>query len=33
MFEKANAIFIKSNLTYPTYEKGVTTEKAFAGGP
>lgn len=28
-FEKAKAIFIKPNLTYPTYKKGVTTRKAF----
>ncbi len=28
-FRKANAIFIKPNLTYPTYKKGVTTRKHF----
>jgi len=28
-FQKANAIFIKPNLTYPTYKKGVTTRKDF----
>jgi uncharacterized protein (DUF362 family) len=28
-FEKARAIFIKPNLTYPTYKKGVTTRKKF----
>lgn len=28
-FEGADAIFIKPNLTYPTYKKGVTTQKAF----
>jgi|LQYC01.1.fsa_nt_gi Uncharacterized conserved protein len=28
-FEKAKAIFIKPNLTYPTYKKGVTTRKDF----
>jgi len=28
-FERANAIFIKPNLTYPTYKKGVTTRKEF----
>lgn len=28
-FEKAKAIFIKPNLTYPTYKEGVTTRKAF----
>ncbi len=29
MFEKAKAIFIKPNLTYPVYKKGVTTRKEF----
>lgn len=28
-FEKAKAVFIKPNLTYPTYKKGVTTRKDF----
>jgi len=28
-FEKADAIFIKPNLTYPIYKKGVTTRKVF----
>jgi uncharacterized protein (DUF362 family) len=28
-FEKANAVFIKPNLTYPVYRKGVTTRKEF----
>ncbi len=28
-FERSNAIFIKPNLTYPVYKKGVTTRKAF----
>ena len=28
-FEKANAIFIKPNLTYPGFKKGVTTQKEF----
>ena len=31
-FKKANAIFIKPNLTYPTYKKGVTTRKDFVEG-
>ena len=30
-FEKAKAIFIKPNLTYPVYKKGVTTRKDFVG--
>lgn len=28
-FEKAKAIFIKPNLTYPVYKEGVTTRKEF----
>jgi len=28
-FNIAKAIFIKPNLTYPTYKKGVTTQKSF----
>lgn len=28
-FNKAKAVFIKPNLTYPSYKKGVTTQKAF----
>jgi len=28
-FERANAVFIKPNLTYPIYKKGVTTRKEF----
>jgi len=28
-FKRANAIFIKPNLTYPTYKKGVPTRKKF----
>lgn len=28
-FNKANAIFIKPNLTYPKYKKGVTTQLEF----
>lgn len=28
-FKKAKAVFIKPNLTYPTYKKGVTTRKEF----
>ena len=28
-FERAKAIFIKPNLTYPTYKRGVTTRKDF----
>ncbi len=28
-FKGANSIFIKPNLTYPTYKKGVTTRKEF----
>ena len=28
-FDKANAIFIKPNLTYPLYKEGVTTQKEF----
>ncbi|MCX6327797.1 MAG: DUF362 domain-containing protein [Bacteroidia bacterium] len=28
-FSKANAVFIKPNLTYPTYKKGVTTRVEF----
>jgi uncharacterized protein (DUF362 family) len=28
-FQKANAIFIKPNLTYPSYKEGVTTRKVF----
>jgi uncharacterized protein (DUF362 family) len=28
-FNRAKAIFIKPNLTYPTYKKGVTTQKSF----
>ena len=28
-FKLANAIFIKPNLTYPTYKQGVTTRKDF----
>lgn len=28
-FKKANAVFIKPNLTYPIYKKGVTTRKEF----
>ena len=28
-FEKANAVFIKPNLTYPVYKEGVTTRKEF----
>ena len=28
-FKRSNAIFIKPNLTYPTYKKGVTTRKDF----
>lgn len=28
-FNKANAVFIKPNLTYPVYKKGVTTRKEF----
>ncbi len=28
-FKSANAIFIKPNLTYPTYKKGITTRKEF----
>ena len=28
-FVKAKAIFIKPNLTYPTYKEGVTTRKEF----
>jgi len=28
-FSKANAVFIKPNLTYPTYKEGVTTRKEF----
>jgi uncharacterized protein (DUF362 family) len=28
-FARANAVFIKPNLTYPSYKKGVTTQKVF----
>jgi uncharacterized protein (DUF362 family) len=28
-FEKARAVFIKPNLTYPSYKKGVTTRKEY----
>jgi uncharacterized protein (DUF362 family) len=28
-FDKANAVFIKPNLTYPIYKEGVTTRKEF----
>lgn len=28
-FAKASAVFIKPNLTYPTYKKGITTRKEF----
>lgn len=28
-FNKSKAIFIKPNLTYPVYKKGVTTQKSF----
>jgi len=28
-FDKANAIFIKPNLTYPSFRRGVTTRKEF----
>ena len=28
-FDHARAVFIKPNLTYPTYKKGVTTRKEF----
>ena len=28
-FQKANAILIKSNLTYPVYKEGVRTRKEF----
>lgn len=28
-FRKAQAVFIKPNLTYPTYKKGITTRKKF----
>ena len=28
-FNRAKAIFIKPNLTYPTYKTGVTTQKSF----
>ena len=28
-FEQAKAVFIKPNLTYPTYKKGVTTRREF----
>jgi len=28
-FQKAHAVFIKPNLTYPRYKKGVTTRKEF----
>ena len=28
-FNRAKAIFIKPNLTYPIYKKGVTTQKSF----
>lgn len=31
-FNNANAVFIKPNLTYPVYKKGVTTRKEFVGG-
>jgi uncharacterized protein (DUF362 family) len=31
-FNKANAVFIKPNLTYPIYKKGVTTRKEFIEG-
>jgi len=31
-FNKANAIFIKSNLTYPRYREGVTTRVEFVEG-
>jgi len=31
-FNKANAIFIKPNLTYPRYKKGVTTRVEFVEG-
>ena len=28
-FGRANAVFIKPNLTFPSYKKGVTTQKVF----
>ncbi len=31
-FKRAKSIFIKPNLTYPTYKKGVTTRKDFVEG-
>jgi uncharacterized protein (DUF362 family) len=31
-FNKANAVFIKPNLGYPVYKKGVTTRKEFIEG-
>jgi len=31
-FQKAKAIFIKPNLTYPSFKKGVTTRKEFIAG-
>jgi len=31
-FEDASAVFIKPNLTYPVYKKGVTTRKEFVEG-
>jgi len=30
-FQKARAVFIKPNLTYPSFKKGVTTQAAFVG--
>ena len=31
-FNRANAVFIKPNLTFPNYKKGVTTRKEFVEG-
>jgi len=31
-FEKARAVFIKPNLTYPTYKQGITTRVEFVEG-